>query len=182
MENHVKLLNAAAFAAKKHRDQRRKGNDSAPYINHPLEVAKMLASVGGVDDADVLIAAILHDTIEDTETSEDEIRELFGDRVASIVVEVTDDKSLPKQARKEKQVEHAPHLSSEAKQLKICDKISNITDVLNNAPDGWSVERRIEYVKWGERVFAGLRGENQKLDDYFLKLAENAKKQLAEIV
>ncbi len=170
-----KLLEAASFAAKKHIGQNRKGLDEAPYINHPLEVANLLVNVGKVEDYDTLIAAVLHDTVEDTDATREEIAERFGEKVASIVMEVTDDKSLPKQERKQKQVEHAPHLSTAAKQLKMCDKISNITDVMNNPPDGWSVERRREYVEWGERVFAGLRGVNEHLEEHFDELVERAK-------
>ncbi len=176
MSNLAKLLHAASFAARKHTGQTRKGDDAAPYINHPLEVANLLANVGKVEDFDVLIAAILHDTVEDTDAKKEEIEVLFGRRVASIVSEVTDDKSLPKAERKQKQVEHAPHLSDGAKQLKLCDKISNITDVMNNPPAGWSKERRLEYIEWGERVAAGLRGVNQNLENHFDELVNKAKK------
>jgi guanosine-3',5'-bis(diphosphate) 3'-pyrophosphohydrolase len=110
-----------------------------------------LANVGKVEDFDVLIAAILHDTIEDTETTEEEITELFGETVCGYVLEVTDDKSLPKDERKQLQIEHAPHLSTGAKLIKLGDKISNITDVMNNPPAGWSIERRLEYINWGEK-------------------------------
>lgn len=178
MSDLAKFIHAASFAARKHRDQKRKGNDASPYINHPLEVVDLLANVGKVEDYDVLIAAVLHDTIEDTETTEQEIRELFGDEVCSMVLELTDDKSLPKAERKQKQVEHAPHLSHGAKQVKTSDKISNIRDVLENPPAGWSDERRLEYVEWGERVVDGLRGANQKLEKHFDELAARAHAQL----
>lgn len=178
MNNIAKLLQAASFSAKKHTGQTRKGDDAAPYINHPLEVANLLANVGKVEDFDVLIAAILHDTVEDTETTKEEIEELFGERVALIVMEVTDDKSLPKAERKQKQVEHAPHISHGAKQLKMSDKISNITDVMKNPPAGWSKERRMEYVEWGEKVMAGLRGANENLEIHFDKLVAEAKEKI----
>ncbi len=161
------LLQAASFSAKKHRFQTRKGAEAEPYINHPLEVANILAAIGGVDDAEILAAAILHDTIEDTETTADEITGLFGERVCAIVLEVTDDKSLPKQERKRLQIEHAPHLSGGAKLVKLADKISNITDVIENPPKDWSAERRAEYVCWGEKVVAGLRGVNSELERHF---------------
>ncbi len=178
MNNLSKLIEAASYAAKKHTGQTRKGKDEAPYINHPLEVANLLANLGKVEDHDTLIAAILHDTVEDTDTTREEIAEMFGENVASIVMEVTDDKSLPKVERKQKQVEHAPHLSIEAKQLKLCDKISNITDVMNDPPDGWSDERRHEYVEWGERVVARLRGVNENLENHFDKLVAEAKENI----
>jgi guanosine-3',5'-bis(diphosphate) 3'-pyrophosphohydrolase len=178
MNNTAKLLQAARFAAVKHTDQKRKGNDAAPYINHPLEVANLLANVGKVEDTDVLIAAILHDTVEDTGTTKEEITELFGETVAEMVLEVTDDRSLPKAERKQKQIEHAPHLSAGAKQIKLGDKISNIRDVLENPPDGWSDERRREYIEWGEKVVAGLRGANENLEKYFDELVAEAKEKI----
>ncbi|HUF02571.1 MAG TPA: HD domain-containing protein [Aridibacter sp.] len=179
MESHFsQLFLAAKFAARKHHGQFRKGADVEPYIVHPLEVAHLLSTVGGVDDPDILIAAILHDTIEDTKTSEEDITCTFGERVCSIVVEVTDDRELPKQRRKELQEEHAPHLSHEAKQLKMCDKISNIADILDNPPEDWDLERKIEYVNWGERVFKGLRGANDRLERHFDELVERARREL----
>ena len=178
MNNLGKLLQAASFAARKHISQKRKGNDAAPYINHPLEVANLLANVGQVEDYDILIAAILHDTVEDTETTEAEIKELFGERVAKMVSEVTDDKSLPKAERKQQQIEHAPHLSFGAKHIKLGDKISNIRDVMQNPPDGWTNERRLEYVEWGEKVIAGLRGANKHLENHFDELVAKAKQKI----
>lgn len=179
MNNIARLLQAASFAAKKHTAQTRKGDDAAPYINHPLEVANLLANIGNVEDYDVLIAAILHDTVEDTGTTQEEIEELFGKTVASIVMEVTDDKSLQKAERKQKQVEHAPHISHGAKQLKMGDKISNIKDVMKNPPAGWSKERRLEYIEWGERVMTGLRGANKNLENHFDKLVAEAKEKIS---
>ena len=175
MSNLQKLLQAASFSAQKHRFQKRKGSDGEPYINHPLEVANLLANVGKVTDYDVLIAAVLHDTVEDTETTPEELTALFGETVCGYVLEVTDDKSLPKAVRKERQVEHAPHLTPGAKQIKLGDKISNISDVTNNPPHDWSPERKIEYVDWGERVVAGLRGVNEDLENYFDEIVRKAR-------
>ena len=175
MNDLSKLLQAASFAAKKHRYQKRKGDDAEPYVNHPLEVANLLANVGKIDDYDILIAAVLHDTVEDTETTPEELTELFGARVCGYVLEVTDDKSLEKAERKQLQVEHAPHLSEGAKQIKLGDKISNITDVTNNPPAGWSRERKIEYIDWGTRVVAGLRGVNEDLESYFDETVRRAR-------
>lgn len=161
------LLHAASFAANKHKEQRRKGKDAAPYINHPLEVANILANIGQVDDIDILIAAILHDTIEDTETTAKELMELFGERVCGFVQEVTDDNSLPTEVRKQLQIEHAPHLSNEAKQIKLADKTSNIRDVFENPAIDWDEDRKRIYVEWGTAVVAGLRGVNNELEAYF---------------
>jgi guanosine-3',5'-bis(diphosphate) 3'-pyrophosphohydrolase len=173
-----KLIEAASFAAQRHAGHFRKGNDNQPYINHPLEVANLIANVGGVDDVDVLIAAILHDTVEDVGVKPEEIRERFGARVAGIVAEVTDDKSLPKAERQRLQVEHAPHISQEAKLVKLGDKISNITDVTNNPPADWTIEQRREYIDWGESVVAGLRGSNPYLEGLFDKTVAAARESL----
>jgi guanosine-3',5'-bis(diphosphate) 3'-pyrophosphohydrolase len=173
-----KLLEAASFAAQKHTGQHRKGDAKEPYINHPLEVANLIANVGGIADVDVLIAAVLHDTVEDVGVKKEEIAERFGDRVAGIVMEVTDDKTLPKDERKRLQVEHAPHLSHEAKIVKLGDKISNIRDVTNNPPSDWDTQRRKEYVEWGEAVVAGLSGANQGLEQAFDDTVRRARTEL----
>lgn len=179
MNNIKTLTRAISFAAKKHKTQKRKGADGEPYINHPLEVLNLLANIGNVEDYDIFIAAVLHDTIEDTETTKEEITELFGENVCQMVLELTDDKSLPKAERKQLQIEHAPRISVGAKQIKLCDKISNIRDITENPPHDWSRERRIEYVGWGEKVVAGLRGVNKNLEKCFDELIEEARKQIS---
>ncbi len=161
------VLRAAAFAADKHRDQRRKDAAASPYINHPITVARLLSEQGGVTDVGVLCAALLHDTIEDTNTTEQELREVFGDRVASIVLEVTDDKSLPKAQRKQLQIEHASRISAEAKLVKLADKIANVSDILHSPPADWSPDRKAEYFQWAGLVIAGLRGVNSPLESMF---------------
>lgn len=161
------LLRAAAFSADRHRDQRRKGEEESPYINHPLEVADVLASIGGVTDLDVLLAALLHDTVEDTGTLPDELEELFGGEVRALVAEVSDDKALPKQERKRLQVEHSPALSAGGKLLKLGDKICNVRDVVDRPPVEWSLQRRLEYLDWAEAVVAGCRGVNADLEACF---------------
>jgi guanosine-3',5'-bis(diphosphate) 3'-pyrophosphohydrolase len=161
------LLTALHFAATKHRFQRRKDVDASPYINHPIAAAELLTRVGGVTDADTLIAAVLHDTVEDTETTFDELEAHFGKAVRDIVAEVTDDKSLPKAERKRLQVEHARHASSSAKLIKLVDKICNVTDVIEHPAEGWSAARRLEYIAWAEAVVAGCRGTNAALERHF---------------
>jgi guanosine-3',5'-bis(diphosphate) 3'-pyrophosphohydrolase len=178
MNDLAALLRAASFAAKKHTGHKRKGSDGQPYINHPLEVASLLAGTGGVRDYDILIAALLHDTVEDTGVTLEEVAELFGETVRSYVAEVTDDKNLPKNERKLLQIEHAPFLSDGAKLIKLGDKISNISDVTNNPPAGWDVRRRLEYVEWGENVVAGLRGANPPLEELFDQVAAAAREKL----
>ena len=178
MDSLSKILTAASFAAQKHKDQKRKGSDGEPYINHPIEVANLLVNVGKIEDADVIVAGLLHDTVEDCGVSFEEIGERFGSVVAGYVRELTDDKSLPKAERKRLQIEHAPHLSHGAKRIKLADKISNIRDVTQNPPDGWNVDRRREYVEWGENVVAGLRGANQELEKLFDQVVEEAKRKI----
>ncbi|MEO7337706.1 MAG: HD domain-containing protein, partial [Caldimonas sp.] len=136
-EHYADLLSAISFAAGKHRNQRRKDVEAGPYINHPLELAHVLATEGGVTDVETLIAAVLHDTVEDTQTTYDELVQHFGRTVADVVQEVTDDKNLLKEQRKERQVEHAPHLSERAALVKLADKTCNLRDVANNPPAGW---------------------------------------------
>jgi (p)ppGpp synthase/HD superfamily hydrolase len=161
------LLESIEFAADKHRKQRRKDNEASPYINHPIAVATVLASEGGVDDEVLLIAAILHDTVEDTKTTFEELEEKFGVDITNVVREVTDDKKIKKPLRKRLQVEHAPHASARAKQIKIADKISNIRDITTKPPKSWTTERKQKYLEWSCEVVNGCRGVNPTLDKVF---------------
>jgi len=167
------ILAALQFAAFKHRDQRRKDHAASPYINHPIALAKVLWHEGGVRDATVICAALLHDTIEDTQTTADEIEDAFGIRIARVVLEVTDDKLLPKAERKRRQIEHAPHLSRAAKLVKLADKICNLRDVADSPPPTWSLRRRRQYFDWAKKVVAGVRGVNRKLERAFDDAFEN---------
>jgi len=161
------ILDAASFAADKHRMQRRKDAEASPYINHPLALARILATEGGVRDPEVIAAALLHDTVEDTETSLEEIKARFGDRVTGIVAEVTDDKALPKAERKRLQVTNAAKKSKGAKLVKLVDKISNLRDIAASPPADWSDDRKDAYFAWAREVVAGLRGVNGQLDAAF---------------
>ena len=156
------VLQAVVFAAEKHRGQVRKDADSTPYIQHPVGLASLLWEVG-VHDADTLAAAILHDTIEDTPTTHDELESAFSRSVADLVAEVTDDKRQPKAMRKKRQVEHAAHLSAKACYIKLADKICNLRDVASAAPVGWSLERRREYFEWARAVVQNLPEKPPKL-------------------
>lgn len=160
------LLGAARFAAQKHTEQRRK-DMSTPYINHPIAVAELLARVGRVSDLPVLQAALLHDTLEDTQTTVAELDERFGESVRRLVQEVTDDKSLPKAERKRLQIEHAPHLSRAAQQIKIADKICNLGDITPSQPMDWPWERKRDYLDWAAKVVAGCRGCCPPLEQHF---------------
>lgn len=162
------LLKAAAFAAQRHRAQKRKGAAQVPYVNHLIEVADLLWRVGGVREMPTLIAALLHDVIEDTGATPAEVEAAFGAEVCALVLEVSDDKSLPQATRKQLQIEHAPHLSPRARLIKLADKISNLHDMIHDPPPDWSHERKVDYFCWARRVVdAGLRGINPGLEALF---------------
>ncbi|HYG48522.1 MAG TPA: HD domain-containing protein [Allosphingosinicella sp.] len=161
------ILAAAAFAADRHRMQRRKDAEASPYINHPLALAHILSREGAISDATILCAALLHDTVEDTETTIEELERLFGAEVAAIVAEVTNDGSLPKPEQKRLQVANAASKSRGAKLVKLADKISNLRDIAATPPAGWSAERRSEYYRWSRDVVAGLRGVSPALERAF---------------
>lgn len=167
------LLRAVNFAARKHSTQRRKDPDASPYINHPIAVAALVTEVGGVTDRATILAAILHDTIEDTETSFSELAEAFGSEVAGIVAEVTDDKSRAKAERKELQIKHAPGASAAAKIVKLADKICNVVDISATPPSDWDVTRRVEYLAWSAAVIQGCRGANAALEARFDQVLES---------
>ena len=164
------ILDAAVFAASIHRGQYRKGDTSAPYLEHCLEVAYLLSNLGGIDDETTIVAALLHDTLEEDASKADDIRSRFGDEILEIVKELTDDPALAEAERRKAQVDHAPHLSQRAKAIKLADKISNIRDVIEHRPEGWSDERLAEYIEWGRDVVEGLRGANDKLEERFDEL------------
>jgi len=168
------LLRALAFAAEKHRNQRRKDAERSPYINHPINLARVLCVEGGVVDPVVLCAALLHDTIEDTDTGYEELCTQFGEGIAGVVSEVTDDKSLDKSERKRLQIEHARTLSPRAKLVKLADKICNLRDIVSSPPAGWSATRKQEYRDWAKRVVDGLRGVHPQLEAIFDSTARNA--------
>ncbi len=160
------LLKAVAFAAEKHRDQRRKDADASPYINHPIELASLLKQQG-IADITVLCAALLHDTIEDTNTTDDELQREFGDSITAVVREVTDDKTLHKSDRKRLQIERARSLSNRARLVKLADKICNLRDIVASPPANWPRQRKEEYFAWAKNVIDGLRGAHQGLEALF---------------
>jgi guanosine-3',5'-bis(diphosphate) 3'-pyrophosphohydrolase len=196
----IELIECVDFAAIKHRNQRRKDSDSTPYINHPVGkvtflidvllcivsglfcflisvdcitgVARILTSEAGIKDLIVLQAALLHDTVEDTDTTFEELEKKFGKAVTDVVREVTDDKSLPSEERKRLQIVHAPTSSHEAKLVKLADKLYNLRDLCKGTPRGWSSRRCEEYFKWSKKVVDGLRGNcpaiEKELDKIFI--------------
>jgi (p)ppGpp synthase/HD superfamily hydrolase len=162
---HADIARARDFAARAHDGQTRKGAAAEPYIGHVIEVAALLAEHGAPPEA--VIAGLLHDTIEDTAVTPAELAAEFGEGVAAIVAEVTDDKSLPKEVRKGLQISHALVCSAAAKQVKLADKISNLRAILDSPPAAWNHARRVEYVGWAARVATGLKGANPGLDALF---------------
>jgi guanosine-3',5'-bis(diphosphate) 3'-pyrophosphohydrolase len=160
------VLQAAAFAAEKHRNQRRKDEEASPYINHPIQLAYILVQAD-VEDPVVLAAALLHDTIEDTNTTLDELEIVFGYEITNIVAECSDDKRLTKLERKQAQVDHAAHISHKAKLVKLADKIANVSDMNGAPPAGWSQERKREYYDWAKQVVDRMRGTHAVLESRF---------------
>jgi guanosine-3',5'-bis(diphosphate) 3'-pyrophosphohydrolase len=165
----VSLAKAFNFAAQKHIDQRRKGINKEPYINHLTDVADLLATHSGGDTA-LVLAGVLHDTIEDTETTYEELKKEFGKTVADTVRECTDDKSLPKAERKRLQAENAKHKSDRARLVKIADKISNLRSTLKSPPADWDDARKLEYFVWSKTVVDNCRGINAGLEREFDRL------------
>jgi guanosine-3',5'-bis(diphosphate) 3'-pyrophosphohydrolase len=164
MSNHTLLVKATDFAARKHKKQKRKDKDATPYINHPIGVANNAIEVGGVDDVVVLQACLLHDTLEDTKTEYKELVKEFGEKVADVVQEVSDDKSLPKDERKRQQIEHAKTMSYQARIVKECDKLYNLRDLVSNPPPGYTLERIQGYCLWSRMVIDNMRGTNAALE------------------
>lgn len=164
------ILKAVQFAAHKHKEQRRKDVKATPYINHPINLADVLHCEGGVSDPIVIAAALLHDTIEDTETTYDELRGMFGKQVADVVAEVTDTKFVSKPVRKRLQVARAGHASERARLVKLADKICNLRDMLGSPPAGWSLARRQKYFDWAKEVVDQARGVNPRLERIFERL------------
>ena len=180
MTNDIELLAKAwRVAAERHVHQRRKGESQEPYVNHLAEVADLVAHATSGRDAQLVAAAVLHDTIEDTDLSREELASQFGEDVAGLVLEVTDDKALPKQNRKRLQVEHAPHISARAKVLKLADKTSNIRALENSPPRDWPLARKREYLAWARSVVDGLRGANPWLEGQFSEAAARLEALLA---
>jgi (p)ppGpp synthase/HD superfamily hydrolase len=160
----VLLSRAADFAARRHVAQRRKGDAAEPYINHLTEVATLLAEATDGADPVLVAGGLLHDTLEDTDTTYEDLVESFGPEVAALVAEVTDDKSLAKEERKRLQIEKTPGKSRRAKLLKLADKTSNLRSLVSSPPGGWTDERLRDYVGWAEAVVRSCRGLNQKLE------------------
>ena len=169
------VLKATQFAALKHCDQRRK-DGKTPYIIHPISVAMILSEIGSIEDLEILSAALLHDTLEDTDTSEHELEKIFGSRVRIIVEELTDNDMLTFSQRKQMQIDNAPYLSKDATLVRIADKISNVSDVIENPPPEWNQKRCNKYVDWAEAVMNNCQKVNQDLENHFFELLTEYRK------
>ena len=163
------LIKAFEFASIKHKDQRRKDPSKSPYINHPIQVASLL-SQAGVTDPEIISAGILHDTIEDTKTTYEELVKEFGPNIANMVMECTDDKSLPKITRKQHQITHALTISQGAKLVKLADKYANLSDIRTNPPTSWSQKEIEGYVVWAYVVCKGLEKTNEFLENKLMEI------------
>ena len=180
MNETILLTKAWNFAAQKHAAQRRKGEAQEPYVNHLAEVAELVAEATGGTDANLVAAAVLHDTIEDTETSRSELANVFNDDIAALVMEVTDDKNLDWRERKDLQVTTAAKKSDRVKILKLADKTANLRSLAKSPPIQWDAARRREYLVWSGKVAAGLRGVNAWIEAAFDSAAETARLALAD--
>jgi (p)ppGpp synthase/HD superfamily hydrolase len=176
MNGLVTVMRAADAAARWHVNQRRKGAAQEPYITHLLEVAMLVAEATAGADPNLVVAALLHDTIEDQGVTREEIAAQFNDDVADLVVEVTDNKKLPKAERKQLQIKHAPKLTPRAKILKLADKISNLRSLATSPPAEWPMQRRSDYVIWTTEVVQGLRGASGLLEQEFDRAAADAER------
>ncbi|EDW83097.1 uncharacterized protein Dwil_GK22495 [Drosophila willistoni] len=165
-----KFMECLQYAAHKHRDQRRKDPQESPYVNHVINVSTILAVEAGIEDENVLMAALLHDVVEDTDASFADVEELFGGDICSLVREVTDDKTLEKQQRKRLQIANAAKTSSRAKLIKLADKLDNLRDLQINTPRGWTEERRVQYFVWAKQVVDQLRATNSILEEELDKI------------
>jgi GTP diphosphokinase / guanosine-3',5'-bis(diphosphate) 3'-diphosphatase len=173
------LTEAILFAAKCHSGQYRK-DGRTPYINHPIEVMHLLLHTGNVTSNEILVAAVLHDVVEDTTVTEHELEEKFGKKVAALVSELTDDKHLPKEERKRLQLHTAHLLSPDARVIRISDKICNIYDILYAPPGDWEMPRRMEYLAWADAVVNKIRGTNAALEQRFDELMVEGRRFLGE--
>jgi (p)ppGpp synthase/HD superfamily hydrolase len=183
MKEWIAVLRAADAAARWHVHQRRKGAAQEPYVNHLLEVASLVAEATRGENLDLVVAALLHDAIEDPEVPSELIAREFGPEVAAFVEEVTDDKSLGKEERKHRQVVNAPNKSPGAKLVKLADKTSNLRAIASSPAPAWSVKRRLEYIDWAKKVAAGLRDPSSAaskwLEEQFDRAVEDAERSVA---
>ncbi|MFM7021781.1 MAG: HD domain-containing protein [Flavobacteriales bacterium] len=168
MSDHNLIFRALNFAALKHASHKRKGSDALPYINHPIKVTSIIAQFVPEASSELIAAAVLHDVVEDSDATINDIKNMFGATIASIVNEVTDDKTLSKAECRKKQIENAPHLSYNAKLIRICDKIANVRDICGeDIPDDWDYKTKIDYLNWAEEVVKAMGKFHDELEFTF---------------
>uniref|UniRef100_A0A8R1XYA5 Guanosine-3',5'-bis(diphosphate) 3'-pyrophosphohydrolase MESH1 n=1 Tax=Onchocerca volvulus TaxID=6282 RepID=A0A8R1XYA5_ONCVO len=158
------IIKAVDLAARRHRKQRRKDATQTPYVNHPIGVAYILTNEGQITDTATVIAAILHDTVEDTKTTDEEIRRMFGDEIADIVKECTVVKSIKREIRMKSQLEKASKLSRKAKLVQLADKLYNIRDIERCTPCGWTKQHVAEYISFAKDLLSNIRGTHDYLE------------------
>ena len=180
MNDTVLITRALHFAAERHSNHRRKGQAQEPYVNHLAEVSELVADATEGKDVNLIAAALLHDTIEDTETSSDELVATFNNDIAQLLADVTDDKSLPKQDRKYLQVVNSRAQNMRVKLLKLADKTSNLRSLANSPPENWNTEQKQAYIDWAIKVAAGLKGVNPWLEGRFDEALRRAQQTLQQ--
>lgn len=166
-EDLQQLVGSLSYSAVQHQDQRRKNARKTPYINHPIALLHVLVVEAGVQDKSALNGALLHDTIEDTDAEEEDLRARFGNAITDVVVAMSDDKSLPKDVRKQLQIDHAKDWNYSARLAEYADKICNMRDLLVEFPEGWTLQRVREFFDWAKAVIDQIRGTHEKLDVIF---------------
>jgi (p)ppGpp synthase/HD superfamily hydrolase len=162
------IFRALSYAAQQHATHKRKGREALPYINHPIKVSTIITQYVPDASNELIAAAVLHDVVEDSETTVEDLKNMFGATIASIVEEVSDDKFLPKKEAKQKQIQNAPHLSHNAKLIRICDKIANVRDICGeDVPNDWDYKTKIEYLNWAEEVVNAMGKFHDELEFTF---------------
>ncbi|MEM1005132.1 MAG: HD domain-containing protein [Pseudomonadota bacterium] len=161
------VIKALDFSAQKHRKQRRKDSEGSPYINHPIALMRVIAEEAGLTDPNLLAVAALHDTIEDTATTLEELEQVFGPEIANMVFELSDNKSLPKAERKKRQIDYASKISQGGAIVLLADKICNLRDLAQVPPVDWSLQRKRDFFDWAKQVVDNLPSSNEKLETLF---------------
>ena len=166
----IEIFKALEFASIKHSHQKRKG---IPYINHPIQVAHLLIKCLHNPTTEIIVSALLHDTLEDTNTNSDELKDRFGDKVLHLVEEVSDNMKLSSLKRKKLQITHAHKLSAEAGYIKIADKTCNIRDMLTTKIN-WTRKRKITYIEWAGKVISRISDKHKELVEEFKNAVKEA--------
>lgn len=157
------VLEAVGFAAEGHNGQLRENPEKTPYIIHPIRVTEHLMTIANVHERDILVAALLHDTVEDTKITFADIQKSFGTTAEGYVRELTDNMSLPQEERMKLQIETAPKKSLAAAQIKLADKYDNLKSLQSNPPATWDQKKIDEYFLSAKKVTSSLPAANVPL-------------------